>query len=74
MRGDEAGAGRIAPQEGVELVLRPGQTSAELPRLSDSEELFAQGWLVRQGVKKQRIGEGLDWDTPPMTPPAREKA
>jgi hypothetical protein len=73
-RGGEAAHGSLAVQRGVELVLRPGQTSAKLPKLSDSEDLFARGWLARQGMKKQRIGEGLDWDTPPMTPPAREKS
>jgi hypothetical protein len=44
----------------------------ELSGLSEAEDLFARGWLARQGAKEQRIGEGLDWDTPPMTPPARK--
>ena len=40
-----------------------------LPQLNDAESLFAQAWLSRQGQVKQRRGDGLDWDTPPMLPP-----
>jgi hypothetical protein len=55
---------------GVAQVMTGREDVGTLPALSDAESLFASAWLARMGPeKKRRIGEGLDWDHPPMTPP-----
>ena len=64
-----ADAARVRSMPGVGAVLTGGEAVESLPALDDNETLFAQAWLSRAGKTKQRIGEGLDWDTPPMIPP-----
>ena len=64
-----ADAARLRSMPGVGVVLTGGEAVASLPQLDESEALFAQAWLSRTGKSKQRPGEGLDWDTPPMIPP-----
>jgi hypothetical protein len=56
---------------GIEVVLTGEEPVGALPLLEDAELLFASAWLSKQGQIKQRSGEGLDWDTPPMLPPDR---
>jgi len=58
---------RSAP--GIALVLTGSEGVGGLPSLSEEEALFVRAWIAGRQPKKQRIGEGLDWDTPPMTPP-----
>lgn len=54
---------------GIAIVLTGKEPTSSLPPLDDAELLFVQAWLSRHGQVKQRFGEGLDWDTPPMMPP-----
>jgi hypothetical protein len=62
-------AAQLRALPGVHQVFTGGEGAGTLPPLSDSEALFAQAWMSSKAQKKQRLGEGLDWDTPPMTPP-----
>ena len=64
-----ADAAQLRTMPGVAAVLTAGAPAQSLPQLSDSEMLFAQAWLSRAGQTKQRPGDGLNWDTPPMIPP-----
>jgi len=57
-----AGIARVVTGAGAE-------PTRNLPQLDDAESLFVQAWLSRRGQVKQRRGDGLDWDTPPMLPP-----
>jgi hypothetical protein len=66
---DDTALPRLRSMPGVANVLSSAQHAQNLPQLNDAESLFAQAWLSRQGQAKQRRGEGLDWDTPPMLPP-----
>ncbi len=54
---------------GISQVFDGSEGAGRLPALDSAEALFAQAWFSSRGQKKRRIGEGLDWDTPPMTPP-----
>ena len=65
---DDVGLARLRSMPGVATVIGSKETQP-LPPLSDTESLFAEAWLSRQGQVKQRRGEGLNWDTPPMQPP-----
>jgi hypothetical protein len=62
---------QIRSMPGVAAVLTGAEQNPRLPPLDEAETLFVRAWISRQGVVKQRIGEGLDWDTPPMQPPDR---
>jgi hypothetical protein len=64
-----AALAQLHSMPGVAQVLTGTGGSAALAGLDEAETLFAQAWVSRQGQTKQRIGEGLDWDTPPMLPP-----
>jgi len=66
---DEATLARMRSMAGVATIMSGGEHARTLPPLSDAESLFVQAWLSRQGEVKQRRGDGLDWDTPPMQPP-----
>ena len=63
------GPDALRAMPGVERVLTGGEAAGTLPPLDDAESLFVQAWLSARGQTKQRRGEGLDWDTPPMQPP-----
>ena len=67
----EAAVAGLRSMSGIAAVLTGGEDAGSLPQLGESEMLFAQAWLSRSGQRKQRPGEGLDWDTPPMLPPDR---
>ena len=54
---------------GIASVLTGAEPAQSLPQLDDAESLFVQAWLSSRRQGKQRRGEGLDWDTPPMLPP-----
>jgi hypothetical protein len=54
---------------GIARVVTGSEPTQSLPTLDDAESLFVQAWLSKYGQVKQRRGEGLDWDTPPMLPP-----
>jgi len=54
---------------GIARVLTGAEPAQSLPQLDEAEALFVQAWLSSRGQVKQRRGEGLDWDTPPMLPP-----
>src|SRR4051812_1438335 len=60
---------QLRATRGIGAVFTADDPATALPALNDSETLFAQGWLSGRAQKKRRIGEGLDWDSPPMTPP-----
>lgn len=60
---------KLQSMSGVARVFTGAEPAQSLPQLDDAESLFVQAWLSRQGQVKQRRGEGLDWDTPPMLPP-----
>lgn len=54
---------------GIARVLTGAEPIQGLPQLNDAELLFVQAWLSTRGQVKQRRGDGLYWDTPPMLPP-----
>ena len=60
---------RLRSMPGVSTIISSGERAQSLPPLDEAESLFAQAWLTKQGPAKQRRGDGLDWDTPPMQPP-----
>jgi hypothetical protein len=65
----DAAIAQLRATPGIAAVLTGGESVQSLPQLSDIEMLFAQAWLSRVGQTKQRTGDGLKWDTPPMLPP-----
>ena len=60
---------RLRSMPGVSSIIGGAGQAPNLPQLTDAESLFVEAWLSRRGQVKQRRGEGLDWDTPPMSPP-----
>lgn len=60
---------QLQAMSGSAIVLTGEEPAPSLPSLDDAELLFVQAWLSKHGQVKQRLGEGLDWDTPPMIPP-----
>ena len=66
---DDSALPRLRSMPGVARVISNTGEAPDLPQLNDAESLFARAWLSRQGQAKQRRGDGLDWDTPPMQPP-----
>jgi hypothetical protein len=54
---------------GVATVLTGSEPVQCLPSLDEAESLFVQAWVSARGQVKQRRGEGVNWDTPPMLPP-----
>ena len=70
---DDAALASLRSMPGIARVLTEAEPAQDLPRLDDAESLFVQAWLSRRGQVKQRRGEGLDWDTPPMLPPDRKR-
>lgn len=65
----EAAFTNLRSMAGIAKVLTGAETAQNLPQLDAAESLFVQAWLSTRGQIKQRPGEGLDWDTPPMLPP-----
>ena len=66
---NDAALANVRSMSGVARVVTGAEPAQNLPPLDDTESLFVQAWLSRRGQIKQRPGEGLDWDTPPMLPP-----
>jgi len=66
---DDAVVSRLRSMPGIATIIVSGEHATTLPPLNEAEALFAQAWLSRQGQVKERRGDGLDWDTPPMQPP-----
>lgn len=60
---------KLKSMGGIARVLTGAEPAQNVPQLDDVESLFVNAWLSRQGQVKHRVGEGLDWDTPPMLPP-----
>ena len=60
---------KLQSMSGIARVFTGAEPTQSLPQLDDAESLFVHAWLSRQGQVKQRRGDGLDWDTPPMLPP-----
>lgn len=65
----DAALANLRSMAGIARVLTGAEPTQSLPQLDDAESLFVQAWLSTRGQVKQRRGEGLDWDTPPMLPP-----
>lgn len=65
----ESAVDQIRTMAGVSRVLTGGEVGQNLPHLTDAESIFVEAWLSSRGQVKQRLGDGLDWDTPPMIPP-----
>jgi hypothetical protein len=65
----DAALARLQSMPGVARVLTRAEQMQHLPPLNDAETLFVEAWMSTRGQTKQRRGEGLDWDTPPMIPP-----
>jgi hypothetical protein len=65
----DAALSNLRSMAGIARVLTGAEPAQNLPQLEDDESLFIQAWLSTRGQVKQRRGEGLDWDTPPMLPP-----
>lgn len=73
----DASSTDIAALPGVAAVSEGGVDSEILEGLDETEALFVAAWSRRRGEsKKQRRGEGLDWDAagfePPDLPPESE--
>ena len=68
-----AGPEVLRAMPGVARVVTGGEAVETLPPLDEAESLFVRGWLSARGPAKQRHGEGLDWDTPPMLPPDQKR-
>jgi hypothetical protein len=66
---NDAAVANLPSMAGIAKVVTGAERTQNLPALDDAESLFVQAWLSKQGQVKQRRGEGLDWDTPPMLPP-----
>jgi hypothetical protein len=67
---DEAALETLRGASGVEKVLIDDLPEDILASLGPSERLFAKAWHQRQqAVKKDRRGEGLNWDAPGFQPP-----
>jgi hypothetical protein len=71
--GSEAVPASLRSMAGVAVVLTGKEPAPQLPHLDDAESLFVQAWLSTRGQVKQRLGDGLDWDTPPMLPPDQKR-
>jgi hypothetical protein len=70
VEGPAALGAQLRALPGVAQVMTGREDPGVLPAMGEAEGLFASAWLARTGEeKKRRIGEGLDWDHPPMTPP-----
>lgn len=67
--GSDATAASVRSMNGVSVVLTGTEPAPPNLRLDDAETLFLQAWLSTRGKVKQRRGDGMDWDTPPMLPP-----
>ena len=67
--GSDAAAAAVRSMTGVSFVLTGAEPAPPLPPLDDAETLFVHAWLSARGQVKQRRGDGMDWDTPPMLPP-----
>ena len=70
------GVQRLRELPGVAAVLTSG--ADKMPDgLEPGEVLFVEAWATRQRAgKRDRLGEGLDWDAPgfqPPDPPARPR-
>jgi hypothetical protein len=65
----ESALPRLRSMPGVSNIIGGAEQGRNLPQLDDAESLFVEAWLSRRGQVKQRRGDGLDWDTPPMLPP-----
>lgn len=67
---DTSALTRLRSMHGVASVLTGVEPAvSQRHQLDDTESLFVDAWMSRQGQVKTRPGEGLDWDTPPMQPP-----
>lgn len=66
---EDAALANLRSMAGIAKVVAGAEPARSLPQLEDGESLFVQAWLSKRGQVKQRRGEGLDWDTPPMLPP-----
>lgn len=66
---NDAALAHLRSMAGIARVVTGAEPTQGLPQLDYEESLFVQAWLSRHGQVKQRRGEGLDWDTPPMLPP-----
>jgi hypothetical protein len=66
----DASSTDIAALPGVAAVSEGGVASEILEGLDETEALFVAAWSRRRGEsKKQRRGEGLDWDAAGFEPP-----
>lgn len=66
---DETDLERLRAVDGVAAALTGAAPEGSLPALDEAESLFVGAWLSSHARIKERRGEGLDWDTPPMLPP-----
>lgn len=66
---NDAALASLRSMAGVVRVVTSAEPAPSLPPLDDAESLFVEAWISKRGQVKQRPGEGLDWDTPPMLPP-----
>lgn len=66
---NDAALANLRSMAGIARLVTGAEPTKSLPPLDDAESLFVHAWLSKRGQVKQRRGEGLDWDTPPMIPP-----
>ncbi|HEU5473870.1 MAG TPA: hypothetical protein VFV67_24760 [Actinophytocola sp.] len=55
---------------GVRFIVEDSVPEEVLDELTESEQLFLQGWLLkRTAPEKKRAGDRLPWDAPGFVPP-----
>ena len=60
----------VSEPEGVHIFSTPEVPAEILNSLDEKESLFVSAWQTRlRQSRKQRPGEGLDWDHPGFKPP-----
>jgi hypothetical protein len=73
VQGDEGALARLRDVSGI-VVVTSGDVPDQLSSgLSESERLFAHGWVLGRSPK-QRPGDGLAWDAEGFLPPDRPRS
>ncbi|NOJ95236.1 hypothetical protein HMI51_20135, partial [Corallococcus coralloides] len=69
VRGERADLDAVSRLPGVLVVAEGSLPESALRRLNETEQLFAEAWVLGRQPKASRPGEGLSWDAPGFQPP-----
>jgi hypothetical protein len=69
VEGEDAAIEALPGVPGVRLAADETAPAAALERLTDTERLFAEAWILGRAPKTDRRGEGLPWDAEGFQPP-----